>query len=138
MIDHRRHFVEGKVKRWDKFYDACDQDLPNTSVITVFNAFLASADVLIFSGRGSEVRTKTLQWLTTHTNLCLPQADKILLMRPERDYTPDDVLKKDWYDKVLNDDDRKRLVAVFDDRNKVVAMWRKLGLSCFQVAEGEF
>jgi hypothetical protein len=138
LIDHRRHFVEGKVKRWDKFYEACDQDVPNTAVVTVFNHFLATADVVIFSGRGSEVRTKTIEWLTTHTNLCLPHAEKILVMRPERDYTPDQVLKKAWYNRVLNEVDRKRLVAVFDDRNKVVAMWRSIGVPCFQVAEGEF
>jgi hypothetical protein len=30
------------------------------------------------------------------------------------------------------------LMAVFDDRDKVVAMWRRNGVACFQVAEGNF
>ena len=28
--------------------------------------------------------------------------------------------------------------AVYDDRNKVVAMWREEGIQCFQVALGDF
>ncbi|WP_435575134.1 hypothetical protein [Burkholderia plantarii] len=34
--------------------------------------------------------------------------------------------------------DRRRIVAVFDDRDSVVAMWRDAGVTCFQVAPGEF
>jgi hypothetical protein len=30
------------------------------------------------------------------------------------------------------------VVAVFDDRDQVVRMWRSLGLTVFQVAEGNF
>lgn len=139
LIEHRRHFVEGKVQRWDKFYAACVADAPNPAVVTMFNLLLASgATVLIFSGRGSEVRTQTLDWLVEHTDLDMPTANRILLMRAEKDYTPDDKLKRDWYEQVLNDDDRKRLVAIFDDRDKVVKMWRGMGLTCFQVAPGAF
>jgi hypothetical protein len=35
-------------------------------------------------------------------------------------------------------DDRQRLVAAFDDRDRVVQMWRAAGVTCFQVAPGEF
>lgn len=34
--------------------------------------------------------------------------------------------------------DRARLVAVFDDRSSVVTMWREHGVTCFQVAPGDF
>ena len=34
--------------------------------------------------------------------------------------------------------DRCRVVGVFDDREQVVRMWRSLGLTVFQVAEGDF
>jgi pimeloyl-ACP methyl ester carboxylesterase len=34
--------------------------------------------------------------------------------------------------------DRWRVVGVFDDRQQVVRMWRALGLTVFQVAEGDF
>jgi hypothetical protein len=48
------------------------------------------------------------------------------------------VLKRNWYDNVLTAGERRRLVAVFDDRDKVVAMWRSMGVPCFQVAPGDF
>lgn len=31
-----------------------------------------------------------------------------------------------------------RRLGVFDDRRQVVRMWRELGLTVFQVAEGDF
>ena len=58
-------------------------------------------------------------------------------MRAAGDYTADDVLKKQWFDGMLVDD-RRRLVATFEDRDRVVAMWRAEGVTCFQVAPGEF
>ena len=33
---------------------------------------------------------------------------------------------------------KENIVGVFDDRQKVVDMWRKNGLTCFQVADGNF
>ena len=50
-------------------------------------------------------------------------------------YTPDDVLKKDMLDKYADIND---VFLVVDDRNKVVDMWRSLGLTVFQVADGNF
>ena len=34
--------------------------------------------------------------------------------------------------------DKDDVFAVFDDRNQVVDMWRSNGLTCFQVAKGDF
>lgn len=53
------------------------------------------------------------------------------------DHTPDDKLKKRWLDE-MHWDDRSRIVAVFEDRARVVAMWRAAGIPCFQVADGDF
>lgn len=52
-------------------------------------------------------------------------------MRSANDARSDDIVKheiaqqiaKDWY-----------IYAVFDDRNRVVDMWRKAGIRCLQVA----
>ena len=50
-------------------------------------------------------------------------------------FTPDDILKKDMLDKFADIND---VFLVVDDRNKVVDMWRSLGLTVFQVADGNF
>jgi phosphoserine phosphatase len=139
LIHHRRHFVEDKKNaRWPEFYAACDRDVPNKPVIDVMRRLRESgAEVWIFSGRSDEVRDKTVQWLALHTPLCSWEASEALTMREEGDHTPDDELKRSWYEMMLVDD-RQRLVATFDDRDRVVRMWRDAGVTCFQVAPGDF
>ena len=39
---------------------------------------------------------------------------------------------------ILTNSERDRLVCIFDDRNKVVEMWRRLGITCLQVDDGDF
>ena len=142
LIDHRVHYLDqnDNPNRWRQFYAACDKDKPNTPVITILNNLLfLGADVLLFSGRSEEVRDKTVNWLSENTSLTSYQVreEGFLTMRREMDYTPDDVLKESWIDNMLVDD-RRRIIAAFDDRDKVVAMWRRKGITCFQVAEGKF
>lgn len=142
LIDHRVHILEQKDNphRWREFYAACDKDEPNKPVITIMNNLLVlGADVLLFSGRSEEVRDKTIHWLTENTSFMSYdlQVGGLLTMRQEMDYTPDDVLKESWLDNMLVDD-RERLVAVFDDRDRVVDMWRRRGITCLQVAQGNF
>ena len=50
-------------------------------------------------------------------------------------FVSDEILKKDMLDNHVDIDD---VFLVVDDRNKVVKMWRSLGLSVFQVADGDF
>lgn len=141
LIDHRRPILHAKndPDMWRRFYAACDKDTPNTPVIDTMKRLRESgADVWVFSGRSAEVRDKTLVWLVRHTGLPLDELEHgTLLLRDASDHTPDDDLKREWYKRMLIED-QKRLVAVFDDRDRVVKMWRSLGVTCFQVAEGGF
>lgn len=142
LIEHRRHIIEDPARddsKWRRFYAACDQDSPNEPVIRVMESLRRFADVWIFSGRSNEVAAKTIDWLVKHTSFMRWDLayGNVLTMRPEGDYTADDVLKRQWYDSMLIDD-QKRLVATFDDRDRVVQMWRAAGVTCFQVAPGEF
>ena len=147
LIDHRRHFVEGTAKpNWKAFSEACDKDLPNKPVIDLFIHLVnLGYRVIISSGRTADVKDKTLEWIETRIKgnplfnkeryyLC----DNIeLLMRPSGDTTPDDVLKLNWLKEGMFGN-KADIMAVFDDRNKVVDMWRSEGITCFQVAEGNF
>ena len=58
-------------------------------------------------------------------------------MRPHKtmNFVSDEILKKDMLDKHVDIND---VFLVVDDRNKVVDMWRSLGLTVFQVADGDF
>jgi len=140
LIEHRRHFVEcpRDQQDWAGFYAACVNDEPNENVIELLETLLEfGVEVWIFSGRSDEVRAETVHWITTFTSLNLELGSAQLMMRNEGDFTPDDVLKKKWLDEMLPED-RERLVCVFDDRDRVVKMWRDNGITCLQVAPGEF
>ena len=65
----------------------------------------------------------------------------ILKMRPTGHpfkWMPDDKLKKHWLDLLFEGEKKNDILCVFDDREKVVKMWRENGVDCFQVAEGKF
>lgn len=139
-ISHRRNILnDDDPSKWRRFYAACHLDKPNEKVLqTLFALSWSGADIWFFSGRSDEVRDKTEAWLAEHTPFMSWQVSgPMLRMRPEGDYTADDDLKRQWYNEMLIDD-RQRLVAVFDDRDRVVKMWRSLGVTCFQVADGDF
>ena len=56
-------------------------------------------------------------------------------MRQDGDFRRDDIVKQEILDKYI---DKDRVLFVLDDRDQVVDMWRRNGLTCFQVAEGDF
>lgn len=108
--------------------------------------------VEIWSGRGegegASVRRKTLAWLRRHAGISVrnlgdgkeapPWGFEIerLLMRAHSDHTPDHELKRRWLHEVRSLE--STVDVVFDDRDRVVAMWREEGVPCFQVAPGAF
>jgi hypothetical protein len=57
-------------------------------------------------------------------------------MRARGDGRPDEIVKKELYRKRVAP--RWKVTAVLDDRDKVVRMWRRIGLTVLQVAEGDF
>lgn len=137
LIDHRRHLVTKKPPRWSEFYKQCVNDTPNEPVCKLFRTLVHTGqDVWIWSARDEVVRAETLLWLDTHVMDGL-NFDNILRMRPKASSTPDDVLKRSWLDQ-LSEVDRNRLCGIFDDRDKVVKMWRSAGVACLQVAPGDF
>ena len=164
LIEHRRHFVERPAcphcgwfkdcdhKRdgtrpaftpdWRSFFAACVDDAPNAPVIDTFRALKkAGAEVWIWSGRSDEVRKETEAWLRKHKLLsrapaCF-SAPESFRMRKAGDHQDDVALKSSWISEI-EPPEWDRLTAVFDDRKRVVDMWRSSGVACFQVAPGDF
>jgi len=136
LIDDRRALAlkpNGKID-WPTFFNPSNiqLDKPNWPVIEMAKMLKEQGhSVVIFSGRDSISRKETINWLDKH----LVPFD-VLKMRPEGTFTPDDILKQNWLDQLFPD--RSDVLCIFDDRDKVVNMWRANGLSCFQVAPGAF
>ena len=135
LIDKRRAIStkdDGKMD-WDRFFDPglIDLDLPNQTVIDMANLLHSQGYLIyIFSGRSDKTEDATKDWLDKHN-----VNYDLLQMRPQGLlYKPDNDLKQDWLNVIKKD----RVAMVFDDRNQVVDMWRKNGLTTFQVADGDF
>jgi len=58
-----------------------------------------------------------------------------MFMRKDKDYRQDYMVKQDILDKHI---DKSKVWVVLDDRDQVVQMWRRNGLTCLQVADGNF
>lgn len=141
-IEHRLHFLKNitDADRWKKFYRACTADTANHPVITTLETLRKDADIWFFTGRSMEVRYETCMWLHVHTSFKMDQLatnPEWLTMRLEGDHTEDHMLKQQWL-KDMGSADRHRLVAVYEDRSRVVNMWRNNGIACFQVGDGDF
>ena len=136
---------------WDVFFDPrnIQLDEPNIPVIKMAQLFAEDGfRIVIFSGRNDRSFFTTKSWLTRNR---VPF--DLLVMRPDKfqsdswpiadgnpatkemRFMPDEILKKEMLDTFINMDE---VFLVVDDRNKVVKMWRDLGLDTFQVAPGDF
>lgn len=115
---------------WEAFYRACADDKPLGAAINVMRALKsAGARIEIWTGRSDLVKAETISWLVRH-GVGVP----FMKMRAHGDHQPDVTLKRGWLRELAPD----RPDLVFEDRARVVAMWREEGIPCFQVAPGEF
>jgi phosphoglycolate phosphatase-like HAD superfamily hydrolase len=135
IIDERREKAmkqNGKIN-WKIFFsdELIKDDLPNVPVIKTANLFHQNGfKIYIFSGRSDKTSDITIQWLKKYN---VPF--DLLKMRKNNDTRPDEIIKKEF---VLELGILENIFLILDDREKVVKMWRSLGLECFQVNEGKF
>lgn len=128
-------------KNWPLFFQGIENDPPITPIIELIARVLDNTgaeygeddglDVIIVSGRSlDEGGTGTEKWIEKN----LPFPVKHLFMRNAQDYRADDIVKQEILDLLP----KERIKWVFDDRQRVVDMWRRNGLTCLQVADGQF
>src|SRR5579859_2947816 len=117
-IDHRQHYVMNKPKNFKKFNEMMIHDQPNHDIIDILKTFyLMGRACLVSSGREDKFRQVTNDWFMIHG---VPYTK--LYMRISGDNRPDDVVKQEILQQMRMDGYDP--VMAFDDRNKVVAMWR--------------
>ena len=132
-IDHRLQFIEKKPKDWPSFFSACSFDKPIWPNILLAQRLMASqyVSVHIWTGRNEDVRKTTEVWLWQYE---LRHYDE-LKMRKSGDRRLDHIVKSEWLDKLPKGEWPD---IVFEDRDSVVNMWRSKGITCYQVAPGDF
>ena len=134
-LSHRLHFIKGDKKDWNSFKHFCFADKPIEHMVDLARmlswSYHSKHCIVLMSGRNECQRVMTEEWLHP---LNFRYAG--LYMRADGDYRPDHVIKAELLAKVRSDGYEP--IMAFDDRNQVVAMWRKHGVPCAQVAEGDF
>lgn len=116
-------------------WDRVGEDEPIQPIIDLVSEFRSLGYVVLYvSGRSDTCRLATWNWLVEHCGAT--PGTTLLYMRRDGDYRDDAVVKYEIYHDQIADLFDVRYVL--DDRNKVVQMWRSIGLTCLQVAAGDF
>lgn len=124
-----------------------DTDKIDPQLASLLNILMSAGIYVLFtSGREGtpECREKTLNWLKENLDESAYSHPKFsgndfrftLIMRKQKDYRGDEIVKKELFENCIQP--YYNVICAFDDRNKVVNMWREIGLLCCQVAEGDF
>lgn len=119
-------------------YNRVGEDTPDKRLVCLLNNLILDkekpVDLIFISGREDigDCRKLTEQWLQE----AMGHNFFTLYMRQKDDHRPDQITKKELYEKHIKD--QYDVICVFDDRDKVVKMWREEGLLCNQVYYGDF
>ncbi|MEU5157274.1 hypothetical protein [Glycomyces sp. NPDC021274] len=130
-------------------YHLADADLPNRPVIATVEALAAAGHRIVFFSGRENVNFETNEEFAPHgrTGTCLDLTtawiekhisigEFELYMRAEHDHRKDAIVKREMFETYVAGED---ILCAIDDRNQVVKMWREeLGLTCLQVAYGDF
>jgi predicted kinase len=107
-------------------------DLPHKPVVELVKDLIRQGTLVIFmSGRTTGCYAATFDWLVGQDIPVLG-----LYMRAVGDTRDDRLVKADLFKQHILGNLNVRFVL--DDRDKVVKMWRDIGLTCLQVAPGDF
>jgi predicted kinase len=107
--------------------DAVDEKLRET--VRVYDK--AGYNIIVVTGRDGLSEEKTKQWF---------RDNKIpfhrLFTKPKNDFRKDSITKTEIFNEHIKG--KFNVLCAYDDRDQAVAMWRGLGVKCYQVAEGTF
>ena len=134
-ITHRLHHIKKSPKDWDAFFAGCKDDVPISHMLDLVNAMALHRYIIFMSGRPERTRTATVEWLRKH-GFKYDLTETVLYMRSDGDRRDDSIVKLELLKKAQMDGWKP--VMAFDDRDRVVKMWRENGIPCAQVAPGNF
>jgi len=132
-IDHRRIHLEQDKPDWKMFNALMGDDTPNHAIVNLYKTLWASNayDIIIVTGRNEEYRKITETWFIWND---IPFTQ--ILMRADKDNRADHIIKEEILDNLLSEG--KEIAFTVDDRQQVVDMWRRRGITCLQCDVGNF
>jgi len=132
-IEHRRHYVTEGKSYWEKFNAEMGEDTPNSAVVSLYLTLWHSGNynLEIVTGRNERFRALTEQWLVWNE---IPF--NRVTMRADKDNRADHIIKEEILSSFL--DEGQDILFAVDDRQQVVDMWRRNGITCLQCDVGDF
>ena len=132
-IEHRRAHLRKNPPDWKVFNAEMGKDIPNADVVSLYRSLwnTNNYELILVTGRNERTRKLTEQWLTWNEIPFLR-----LLMRADQDFRADHVIKEELLDLLLAEG--KEIAFTVDDRQQVVDMWRRRGITCLQCDVGDF
>jgi hypothetical protein len=115
-------------------YDNTLNDKPRMEIIKIIKGYTDYYDdinIIVITARPSSCLEQTISWLDKNFSFY-----NLLYMRNKNDNRCDVTIKEEIYLEHIKDN--YNILAVFEDRKKVVDMWRKNNLNTLQVAEGNY
>lgn len=142
--NHRLHWIRPQPpvdpvtgKKVKRRFDYFERDIPlDTPIVPVVDIYLQFIDdpavtVVLLTGRNESARSDTTQWLTKHGLDGYQQ----LYMKPYgSSFMPDTEQKSTLADQIEKDWDAP-ISMVFEDRARVVEMWKQRGTFVFNVEQ---
>jgi len=131
--------IAHRIDRGPFEWNRVKEDLPKREILDIVKMFHDNGYSIIFlSGRDEVCYDLTLEWIKDHfyETYKIDYNNIQLYMRPKDDVRKDSIVKKELFmEHVYN---KYYITHVLDDRNSVVFLWRSMGLTCLQVAQGNF
>jgi hypothetical protein len=127
----RQHFLEGELKDWRGFFEACGEDMPIEEVGRLLSLLDSSLVVVLLTARPIRVRPQTLAWLERYGVRW-----DLLIMREEPDFGLGHEFKRRSVRRLRESGYDVRLA--FEDDRRNAAMFREEGIPCVYIHSGYY
>ena len=112
-------------------FEKAGGDDVNEAIAAILRRFEGHRKIFV-TGREEKYRDMTVEWLY-NADIGIWHR---LLMRPTGDKRNDTIIKREIYEREIAG--KFNVEYCLDDRDRIVALWRSLGLTCLQVDYGNF
>ncbi|HVM51598.1 MAG TPA: hypothetical protein VM262_00245 [Acidimicrobiales bacterium] len=132
--DHRQHLLQptgGGRKDWKTFFSRAGDDALIDEVARLTMLLAPSLRRVLLTARPITIRDLTVEWLNRHD-----VAWDLLIMRPEREFSPSPVAKRHAVRELRAHG--FELLLAFDDDRRNVDMFHDEGVPCIYIHSGYY
>lgn len=125
----------GNKNPYDRDFENDEVNMPVALILNCIRQTGMGPKVIFVSGRKNKFLEQTEKFLAKN-GFFSSFYENLFMPREDQDNRKDVIIKKEIYENEIKG--KYNVLFVLDDRNQVVEFWRSLGLTCLQVAPGEF